>query len=93
MKIQVRRGVFETNSSSVHTITICTEDEYQKWREGDYIYNRWDRTLVPYTEETNGRRFMTYEQFFDTEFETFESNYTTPSGEKIIAFGYYGYDG
>lgn len=26
---QVRRGVFETNSSSTHSITICTEDEYE----------------------------------------------------------------
>lgn len=25
MKIQIRRGVFETNSSSVHTLTICLE--------------------------------------------------------------------
>lgn len=25
MKVQIRRGVFETNSSSVHTLTICLE--------------------------------------------------------------------
>ena len=29
MKTQVRRGVFETNSSSVHSICITTEDEFE----------------------------------------------------------------
>lgn len=27
MKIQVRRGVFETNSSSSHSLVICSKDE------------------------------------------------------------------
>lgn len=27
------------------------------------------------------------------EFATFEETYVTPSGEKVIAFGYYGYNG
>ena len=29
MKTQIRRGVFETNSSSVHSICITTEDEFE----------------------------------------------------------------
>lgn len=29
---QVRQGLFETNSSSSHTITIIPEDTYKKWR-------------------------------------------------------------
>lgn len=35
MKKQIRRGVFETNSSSVHSLTMCSSDEYEKmgkWR-------------------------------------------------------------
>lgn len=28
----LRRGVFETNSSSTHSITMCLESEYEKWK-------------------------------------------------------------
>jgi hypothetical protein len=34
MKKQIRRGVFETNSSSVHSITMCTDKEYTDWCSG-----------------------------------------------------------
>lgn len=31
--IQIRRGVFETNSSSVHNMTMCSVDVFDKWIE------------------------------------------------------------
>ena len=31
MKRQIRHGVFETNSSSVHSITMCTKNEFNEW--------------------------------------------------------------
>lgn len=37
--IQIRRGVFETNSSSTHSITICSESEFDKWKEGKVYFN------------------------------------------------------
>ena len=33
MKRQIRRGVFETNSSSTHSITMCSNKEYEKWEK------------------------------------------------------------
>lgn len=30
MKVQIRRGVFETNSSSTHSMTIISDEDYQK---------------------------------------------------------------
>ena len=30
MKILVRRGIFETNSSSVHSLTMCTKSDFDK---------------------------------------------------------------
>jgi len=30
MKIQIRRNVFETNSSSTHSLTVCEDDVYQR---------------------------------------------------------------
>ena len=38
MKKQIRRGVFETNSSSVHSLTMCSSDEYEKWENGELLY-------------------------------------------------------
>lgn len=37
---QIRRNVFETNSSSVHSITMCLEDIYDKWVNDEvYFYD------------------------------------------------------
>ena len=44
--IQIRRGVFETNSSSTHSITICTRDEYDKWKKGEFILDDYRDKLV-----------------------------------------------
>lgn len=38
MNRQIRRGVFETNSSSVHSITMCTGEEYSKWENDEILY-------------------------------------------------------
>ena len=35
MKTSIRKGVFETNSSSTHSITICTSEEYKKFLNGE----------------------------------------------------------
>lgn len=34
MKRQIIRGVFETNSSSCHSLTMCTQSDYDKWKDG-----------------------------------------------------------
>ena len=37
---QIRHNVFETNSSSVHSITMCLEDIYDKWVNDEvYFYD------------------------------------------------------
>ena len=43
---QIRCNVFETNSSSTHTLAICTEDEYKKWQEGKMLFNKWNETFI-----------------------------------------------
>lgn len=37
MKIQVRQGVFETNSSSVHTLAITTNANWHKFEKGELL--------------------------------------------------------
>ena len=94
MKISIRRGVFETNSSSTHTITMCSEEEYNKWKNGELVFDRWQEELVEPKKENEHHRYQTYDEFWEDEFlEGFKEKYTTNSGEKVIAFGLYGYDG
>ena len=101
MKRQIRRGVFETNSSSVHSLTMCMESDFNKWVTGELVWSRWGDELVPITDEIkksmeeDEREYLTYEQFNDydyIDYETFEDSYTTPNGEIVKSFGYYGHD-
>ena len=39
MKLQIRRGVFETNSSNTHSLTICTKEKYDKWKENKLFFD------------------------------------------------------
>ena len=101
MKRQIRRGVFETNSSSVHSLTMCMESDFNKWVAGELVWSRWGDELAPITDkikmsiEEDEREYLTYEQFNDydyIDYETFEDSYTTPNGETVKSFGYYGHD-
>lgn len=37
--LQIRNGVFETNSSSTHSITVCSQNTYDKWADGELYFN------------------------------------------------------
>lgn len=155
MKV-IRRGIFETNSSSTHAMTICTEEEYDKWKKGERYYY-YEQLITPeendrilrncslndlierdyhkYTitldnvtyeckdwegmrnkieelktperlnkitpEEIEAYRKVhrekcpqTYEEYGEfLEYESYFENYTSPSGDKLVIFGYSGYDG
>lgn len=91
MKIQIRKGVFETNSSSVHSLTMCMDDEYQKWKDGLIVYDKWEEQFRPLDQKDDDcYSFDEYWESIDN--ETFHETFKTPNGEKIHAFGYYGYD-
>ena len=127
---QIRRGVFETNSSSVHTLTMCMKDDFLKWCTDDaYLFDGFTfsyNTINPpkrgnvYTREecinflkTNkyyqekeidwnddeyinelleANEFYSYDNYGGG-YEWFEQEFTTPSGETVVAFGYSGYNG
>lgn len=150
MIFQVRQGVFETNSSSTHTLTICSKDDYDKWKRGEVFWldNDWhkldtDKDFVTpeeleeltekYNEEEqkridSGDKFAKvldmdkvlnerrdydsyYDSYWDTErsileaytmddwyarngdLETYSQSFTSPSGDEMVAFGAFGYDG
>lgn len=131
MKRQIRRGVFETNSSSVHSITMCLKSDYDKWETDDlflftgsgwgypddnkpqknHFYTKeeaisfekssryapsedfdWDDE-GSVTEMLHDNEWYDYDYWYDyycSEYEIFEDCLTTPNGEDVIAFGYYG---
>ena len=95
MRMQIRQGVFETNSSSVHSLTICSQEEYDRWEKGELLFSRYKEVFVEKTPETeNDEDCLTQNEWYDdVECETFSDSHTTKSGDKIVAFGYYGYNG
>lgn len=46
MKRQIRFGVFETNSSSTHSLTVCSLEEYNKWKNGEIMFDSWDEEFL-----------------------------------------------
>ena len=98
---QIRRNVFETNSSSTHSITMCMKSDYDRWIAGELVFNYWRDELVEITPEVKAEmegsygRYLTYEQFNDynyVEHEHFKTTFKTENNEEIVAFGYYGHD-
>ena len=132
---------FETNSSSTHSITICSQETYDKWRDGKVLFGDWNQDFIEAEELTSydyecaktkyesskGKYYKSWDELstkdqkdYTTEYvlrnkkkkdydeyltrdewlvrhnsgtETFSEHYTTKSGDKIVAFGYFGYDG
>ncbi len=130
----VRRNTFETNSSSTHSLVMCSKDEYDLLEKNeaflmddtvilkenlfkDFLEQKqWKRDKwLKYCQENNKNPesvddlaeaiinndvFDTYEictleqywDYYSEQYETFDESYTTKSGDKVIAFGYYGMD-
>ena len=49
---QVRRNVFETNSSSTHSISITSKKMFEDWKQGKVKYNEWANTWLQANELT-----------------------------------------
>lgn len=47
--IKVRQGVFETNSSSTHAITMCSKHTYDQWENGLVFFHDWNGDKQWYT--------------------------------------------
>lgn len=125
---QARNCVFETNSSSTHSITMCMASDDEKWKNGELYWDRWNGKFVSkddvdkYIEEIRNE-FKEYEPDYvqgepewDSAFEeylnddnpyysrgrysskigywydTYTDRFTTPSGDEVVSFGYYGHD-
>lgn len=118
--IQVRNNVFETNSSSVHSICLCSKDVYERWaesrseiKEDSYLWDTYSENLVPISEILSDIP-MTFKEAKEINFSCLPNHYYTtegfdnytndywyeayyteaisPSGDEMVAFGYFGHD-
>ena len=120
---KIRRGIFETNSSSTHTLTICTEEEYKRYRDGeigtlqypslvegtlyegkkfftkdearnieiDYFERRGEEWDEEWVEQEIGYDF-TFSGSEADYMEQYEEHFVTPSGDRMVVFGEYGWE-
>jgi len=59
MKV-IRRSVFETNSSSTHSITMCSKEDYEKWESGEFYLNEGSGWAS--NSENKNKQFVTKEE-------------------------------
>jgi hypothetical protein len=57
MYYQIRRMVFETNSSSVHSLSLCNGSDYERWSKGELFYEPYGRGFVTLEEIINSEDF------------------------------------
>ena len=139
--IKVRKSVFETNSSGVHSITITDKENWDLWKNGKLWFSKdRDPNFLPVKAaiEENIKRFnfnenlanayrekknfynavlkigegdnydkyedsvdwfemyLSFEDYWDNpyirNYENYKKEYTSKNKDKIVAFGYYGFD-
>jgi hypothetical protein len=72
---------------------VYTREECINFLKINYIEKEIDWTDEEYVNELlEDNDFYSYENY-GRDFEWFEQEFTTPSGETVVAFGYSGYDG
>lgn len=91
MKRQIRFGVFETNSSSVHSLTIVSKEEFERFKN-DELRMTWRGKLIDSSDEEFESEDTEKYDGYGEDHEYFEQEYTTKSGDVVVAFGYHGSD-
>lgn len=79
MKKIIRTGVFETNSSSTHTLVIMNEADYNKWKEADTyrVESTWGLSKI-----FEGKDTVTSQEVYDLVIEAAKD----PANEKQIGW-------
>lgn len=90
MKKQVRRGVFETNSSATHSLTLYKKEEWEKIKNGEGVIDKsWfpDKNEKFKTKE-DVRNSKEFKQFLKNEYdeETVESWDDDEMDEAVLEF-------
>lgn len=93
---KIRRAMFETNSSMIHSLSIVTEDDFNKFIDGELLFDRWNDEFIDASkvnlEEAEDGQYWSKEEYGGEYFDTSFQHFTTPSGDKMVAMSYYGHD-
>lgn len=90
----IRFGVFETNSSMVHALCLCSPEEFSQFENGELAWDQFKDCLVPVPDDDADEWDdpISYERWEDEdEYYTFKEKHTV-NGQPVIAFGWYGHD-
>lgn len=105
MKRQIRKSVWETNSSSVNTLTIMSKKEFEdweaKWDDPNWVWDNEYGKWVGVNDMESGDEYSKYRYSpnpcEDSDgwctYEMKTEEFTTEHGDEIVAVSIYGYDG
>ena len=82
MKRQVRIGVFETNSSSTHVLCICSQQQYNDWIAGKFLYDRWHQKFVPNEPMTDEQKEEIIKEYYNEHKQNFWKDYENITPEE-----------
>lgn len=86
---QIRKGVFETNSSSTHSITFMSESEYDAWKNGEVYLNNTYGSSSQYADKKFVTRdeaidILKYDKYYDDHFWNYDyESDVYPSPEEL----------
>ena len=106
MKVQIRRGVFETNSSSVHTLSITTTTDWDRFEKGELLMKGYpydisfvDANSVDEEDILTGDKKHDGEYYYDYKYMTYDAfNYLDDAEilfkefDNVLAISVYMYD-
>ena len=83
---QVRHGVFETNSSSTHSSTMCSGDEFRRWENGELLFDRWNEEFVEASSVKTGYNMDEVKEKYKEVFGKFWKNFEDLTAAEIADF-------
>ena len=106
MKTQIRRGVFETNSSSVHTLSITTTTDWDRFKKGELLMKDYpydisfvDANSVDEEKVFTPNKYDDGEYYFNYEYMTYDAfNYLDDAEiifkelDNVLAISVYKYE-
>lgn len=81
--IKIREGLFETNSSSTHNLTICTKKEYNDWKAGKLLYNYYDGIFIDNYLLSEEKRLARLKEYYITIKKSFYKDFEDLSEKEI----------
>ena len=90
----IRFGTFETNSSMVHSLTLCTPEEFKRFEDGELAWDSCEDKFVPAPEGELDEYdvLVSYDGWKEHEYLYSFKQSENINGQDVIAFGWYGTD-